>query len=139
MENYIDYDFYKSIYKGNMSLEEFEKVVTRASIEVRNYIMNKNIENHEEEVGMATCSVADILYKIESIENKKAKLISSEKENRIISSEKVADLSKNYANTTSLKELDEEISNQKNKIKEEIENYLMFTGLLNRSVYGRFI
>lgn len=139
MENYVEYNFYKSTYKGDMSLEEFEKVVTRASIEVRNYIMNKNIENHEKEVGMATCSVADILYKIESIENRKAKLISSEKENRIISSEKVADLSKNYANITSLKELDEEISNQKNKIKEEIENYLMFTGLLNRSVYGRFI
>lgn len=139
MENYIDYNFYKSTYKGDMSIEDFEKLVTRASIEVKNSIMNKNIEGFEKEVKLATCSVIDILYKIESIENKKAKLISSEKENRIISSVKVADLSKNYANTTSLKELDEEISNQKNKIKEEIENYLMFTGLLNRSVYGRFI
>lgn len=139
MENYIDYNFYKSTYKGNMSLEDFEKVVTRASIEVRNFIMNKSIDGYEQEVGLATCSVADILYKIENIENKKAKLISSEKENRIISSEKVADLSKNYANITSLKELDEEISNQKSKIKEEIEKNLLFTGLLNRRVYGRFI
>lgn len=139
MENYIDYDFYKSTYKGNMSLEEFEKIVTRASTEVRNCIMNKNIEGYEKEVGLATCSVADILYKIESVELKKAKLISATKDDRIISSEKVADLSKNYANTTSLKELDEEISNQKNKIREEIENYLLFTGLLNRRVYGRFI
>lgn len=139
MENYIDYNFYKSTYKGNMSLEEFEKVATRASIEVRNFIMNKNIEDYEKEVGLATCSVADILYKIEKIENKKDKLISSDKENRIISSEKVADLSKNYATTTSLKELDEEISNQKNRIREEIEKNLLFTGLLNRRVYGRFI
>ena len=139
MENYIDYDFYKSTYKGNMSLEEFEKIVRRASTEVRNCIMNKNIEGYEKEVGLATCSVADILYKIESVELKKAKLISATKDDRIISSEKVADLSKNYANTTSLKELDEEISNQKNKIREEIENYLLFTGLLNRRVYGRFI
>ena len=134
MGNYTDYNFYKSTYKGNMSLEDFERVVTRASIEVRNCIMNK-----KKEVGLATCSVADILYKIERIENKKDKLISSDKENRIISSEKVADLSKNYATTTSLKELDEEISNQKNRIREEIEKNLLFTGLLNRRVYGRFI
>lgn len=139
MENYIEYNFYKSTYKGNMSLEDFEKVVTRASIEVGNCIMNKNIEGYEKEVGLATCSVADILYKIEKIENKKVKLISDDKENKIISSKKVADLSINYANTTSIKELDEEISNQKNKIREEIEKYLLFTGLLNRRVYGRFI
>ena len=88
---------------------------------------------------MATCSVADILYKIEKIEERKAKLISSDSSDRILSSEKVADLSKNFANITNIKELEEEISNQKNKIKEEIEKHLLFTGLLNRRVYGRFI
>lgn len=137
--NYVDFSFYIEEYKGNLKRKDFERLVTRASLEIRNCILNKSIENCRNEVQMATCSVADILYKIEKIEERKAKLISSDSSDRILSSEKVADLSKNYANTNNLKELDEEISNQKNKIREEIENYLLFTGLLNRRVYGRFI
>lgn len=137
--NYVDFSFYIEEYKGNLERKDFERLVTRASLEIRNGILNKSIENCRNEVQMATCSVADILYKIEKIEERKAKLISSDNSDRILSSEKVADLSKNYANTNNLKELDEEISNQKNKIREEIENYLLFTGLLNRKVYGRFI
>lgn len=137
--NYVDFSFYIEEYKGNLKRKDFERLVTRASLEIRNCILNKSIENCRNEVQMATCSVADILYKIEKIEERKTKLISSDSSDRILSSEKVADLSKNYANTNNLKELDEEISNQKNKIREEIENYLLFTGLLNRRVYGRFI
>ncbi len=131
MENYIQYNFYKSTYKGNMSLEDFEKVVTRASYEVQKQIINKDIKEYEKEVQLATCSVADIFNKIQKIEDKKAKLISDDK---IISSKKVADLSINYANATNIKELDEEITNLTNKIKEEIKRYLINTGLLYRGV-----
>lgn len=141
MIKYTTYDFYKDTYLGDMPKSDFEKLVIRASNEVRNAIMNKNITEHEEEVQLATCSVADILYKIEQIEQKKAKLISSAKEDKILASEQVADLSRTYANTTKLADLDLEISNQKSKIKEEVENYLSFTGLLNRgiSISGRYI
>ena len=137
--NYADFSFYIEEYRGSLERKDFERLVTRASLEIRNYILNKSIENYRNEVQMATCSVADILYKIEKIEERKAKLISSDSSDRILSSEKVADLSKNFANITNIKELEEEISNQKNKIKEEIEKHLLFTGLLNRRVYGRFI
>ena len=137
--NYADFSFYIEEYIGSLERKDFERLVTRASLEIRNYILNKSIENYRNEVQMATCSVADILYKIEKIEERKAKLISSDSSDRILSSEKVADLSKNFANITNIKELEEEISNQKNKIKEEIEKHLLFTGLLNRRVYGRFI
>lgn len=141
MIKYTTYDFYKDAYLGDMPKSDFEKLVIRASNEVCNAIMNKNITGHEEEVQLATCSVADILYKIEQIEQKKAKLISSAKEDKILASEQVADLSRTYANTTKLADLDLEISNQKSKIREEIESYLLLTGLLNRgiSISGRYI
>ena len=106
-------------------------MVTRASYEVQKQIINKDIKEYEKEVQLATCSVADIFNKIQKIEDKKAKLISDDK---IISSKKVADLSINYANATNIKELDEEITNLTNKIKEEIKRYLINTGLLYRGV-----
>ena len=139
MVNYTDYDFYKNKYKGNMPETDFDAVVTRASLEVRNAIMNKDITEHEEEVQMATCSVTDILNNIEKIKQRKSKLISSEKEDKVIASEQVADLSKTFANTTNLKDLDNEISNQEKQINVDIEKYLFYTGLLNRRIYGRFI
>lgn len=131
MKNYTNYEFYKNTYKGNMPNDDFDRLVIRASTEVQNVIMNRDISNHIAEVQLATCSVADIFNKIQKIEDKKAKLISDDK---IISSKKVADLSINYANATNIKELDEEITNLTNKIKEEIKRYLINTGLLYRGV-----
>ena len=83
---------------------------------------------------MATCSVADILFKIEKIETSKSKLASSEKTDRIFASEQVADLHRTFANTTNIADLEKEISNKKNKILEEIRLYLLHTGLLYRGV-----
>ena len=83
---------------------------------------------------MATCSVIDILLQIEKIEDKKAKLISNAKEDKIIASEQVSDLHRTYANVNKTVELDVEISNQKEKIKEEIRKYLLTTGLLYRGI-----
>lgn len=141
MKNYTNYEFYKNTYKGNMPNDDFDRLVIRASTEVQNVIMNRDISNHIAEVQLATCSVADILLKIEQIENKKSKLISSEKADKIIASEQVADVSRTFANTTKLTDLDLEISNQQSKIREEIEKNLLWTGLLNRSVNvdGRYI
>lgn len=139
MTNYTDYKFYVDTYKGDMPESDFNIVISRASLEVRNAIMNKNITGHEEEVEMATCSVVDILYEIKKIKQRKSKLVSSEKEDKVITSEQVADLSRSFANVTNIKDLDNEISNQEKQINVEIEKYLFYTGLLNRRVYGRFI
>ena len=139
MTNYADYEFYVNTYKGSMPESDFNTVISRASLEVRNAIINKDITGHEEEVQMATCSVADISYEIEKIKQRKSKLVSSEKKDKVIASEQVADLSRSFANVTNIKDLDNEISNQEKQINIEIEKYLFYTGLLNRRVYGRFI
>lgn len=137
MISYTDFDFYKNTYKGNMPESDFNILVSRASLEVRNVILNKDIAKHEKEVQIATCSVADILFEIENIKKRKSKLISSE--SKVIASEQVADLSRTFANATNLKDLDNEISNLEKEINKEIEKNLFYTGLLNRRIYGRFI
>lgn len=134
MTKYTNYEFYTNTYKGNMPESDFDKLVIRASYEVQNAIMGRNITDYEDEVQLATCSVADILYKIEQIEQNKSKLASSAKEDRVIASESVADLSKTFANATKMADLDLEISNLKTKIIEEIRMYLLHTGLLYRGI-----
>lgn len=134
MKNYTDYKFYSDTYKGNMPESDFNRLVIEASYEVQRNIFNRDITGYEDEVQMATCSVADILLKIEQIKQKQFKLISSAKEDRILVSEQVADVSRTFANTTNIKDLDVEISNQKQKIKEELKKYLLMTGLLYRGI-----
>lgn len=134
MTNYTDYDFYKNTYKGNMPETDFNKLVIRASAEVRKNTFDRDITNYKDEVQMATCSVADILLKIEQLEARKDKLVSNNANDKVVSSESVGDLSRTFANTTNLTEIEKEISNQKNKITEEIRLYLLHTGLLYRGV-----
>ncbi len=134
MTNYTDYEFYKNTYKGTMPESDFDKVVIRASAEVRKNIFNRDITGYEDEVQMATCSVADILFKIEQLEVRKSKLVSSNTADKIVSSESVGDLSRTFANATSINDLETDISNHKNKIIEEIRLYLLHTGLLYRGV-----
>lgn len=132
MIQYTDYDFYKDTYKGDMSESDFNKLVIRASFEVQKNIFDRDIKGYEDEVQLATCSIADILYKVEQLEQNKSKLASSAKEDKVVASESVADLSRTYANTTKITDLDLEISNQKSKITEELSRYLLNTGLLYR-------
>lgn len=134
MINYIDYDFYVNKYMGDMPEENFEKLALRASAEVRKNIFNRDITDYKDEVQMVTCSVADILFKIEQLESRKNKLVSNNANDKVVSSESVGDLSRTFANTTNLTDLEKEISNQKNKILEEIRLYLLHTGLLYRGV-----
>lgn len=134
MTNYTDYKFYVDNYKGDMPESDFNKLVTKASAEVRKEILDRDITGYEEEVQMATCAVTDLLYQIEQAEQRKSKLISSEKGDKVIASEQVADLSRTFANITNINDLDKEISNQKAEVKEEIRLYLINTGLLFRGV-----
>ena len=125
METYTDYDFYINKDKGNMPEPDFDKLVTRASYEVRKNIFNRPITGYEDEVQIATCSVADILYKIEQLETKKNTTISD----KTLKSESVANYSRTFE-TSSVNDIETEISNQKTKIIEEIRMYLLDTGLL---------
>lgn len=129
MTNYTDYKFYSETYKGNMPKSDFNKLVIRASAEVRKNIFNRDITGYEDEVQMATCSVADILLKIEGLENKKDTNISGKE----IKSESVGPYTRTFNNST-ITDIDVQISNQKEKIKEELRNYLLTTGLLYRGV-----
>lgn len=134
MTNYTDYNFYKDTYKGDMPETDFNKLGIRASAEICKNIFDRDIKDYEDEVQMATCSVADILLKIEKLEARKDKLISNNAIDKVVSSESVGDLSRTFANTTNLTDLEKEISNQKNRILEEIRLYLLHTGLLYRGV-----
>lgn len=129
MTNYTDYDFYKNIYKGDMPETDFNKVIVRASYEVQKNIFNRDIKGYEDEVQMATCSVADILLKVEQLENKKDTILS----NNNLKSESVGDYSRTF-DTLGIDNVNVEISNQKEKIKEELRRYLLHTGLLYRGV-----
>lgn len=129
MKTYTDYVFYKDTYKGNMPEDDFNKLVIRASYEVQKNIFNRDITGYEDEVQLATCSVADILSKIETLENKKDTTVS---ENRV-KSESVGDYSRTLENV-SISDIEVQISNQKEKIKEELRKYLLCTGLLYRGV-----
>lgn len=129
MEAYTDYDFYKSTYTGNMPKDDFNKLVLRASYEVRKNIFNRDVEKYKDEVQIVTCSITDILLKIEQLENKKETILST----KTLKSESVANYSRTF-DTASVDDIDVEISNQKEKIKEELKKYLLFTGLLYRGV-----
>lgn len=130
MKTYTDYAFYRDTYKGNMPEDDFDRLVIRASYEVQKNIFNRDITGYKDEVQLATCSVADILLKIETLENKKDTNISG----NIVKSESVGDYSRTLE-TTSMSDIEVQISSQKEKIKEEIRMYLLDTGLLSRCLY----
>ena len=107
------------------------KIHPRMSIEARSaqFAPFSAVTGYEDEVQLATCSVADILLKIETLEKKKDTIISE----NIVKSESVGDYSRTLE-TTTLSDIEIQISNQKDKIKEELRNYLLCTGLLYRGV-----
>ncbi len=130
MIKYTDYDFYTDTYKGNIPEDDFDRLITRASYEVQKNIFNRDITGYEDEVQLATCSIIDVLSKIETLEKKKDTNISG----NIVKSESVGDYSRTLE-TTSMSDIEVQISNQKEKIKEEIRMYLLDTGLLSRCLY----
>lgn len=130
MNSYIDYNYYTNTYNGDIIPQKnFEKYATKASSKVRNRILNKDTTLFETEVKNATCAVADILYnQYLTQERLKSIAVGTEK---VISSEKVGDYSRNMSNVSidDLKKLgsDEYINSL---IENELENYLLVTGLL---------
>lgn len=129
MKKYTDYDFYTDTYKGNMPQNDFERLVIGASYEVRKNIFDRDYTHYEDEVQMVTCSITDILLKIEELEAKKSTAILD----KTLKSESVGDYSRTF-DTSSISDIEVEISNQNQKIKEELRRYLLPTGLLYRGV-----
>lgn len=134
MNNYIDYDYYKNTFKGTLiPQEEFDNFAIRASNKVRNRIFNRDISMFENEVKNVTCSVAEILFNQFKNRERLEKLLSGA--DKQISSEKVGDYSRNITNI-SLADLEKFSSNEyvNNKIANELENSLFYTGLLYTGV-----
>lgn len=130
MSSYINEDYYYSTYKGDLIPQiDFEKYAIKASNKVRNRILNRDISLFETEVKNATCSVADILYN-QYLNLERLKNIANGTE-KVISSEKVGDYSRNISNV-SIDDLKKLSSNEyiDSLINEEIEDYLLSTGLL---------
>lgn len=130
MSNYIDYDYYINTFVGELIPDDkFEKYATLASNKVRNRILNKDITGFEIEIRNATCSVAEILYN-QFLNKEKLNDILSGKE-KIVTSEKVGDYSRNISNV-SIEDLRKLISteNVDNEIENTIQDYLLLTGLL---------
>lgn len=130
MDNYIEYDYYNKTFNGDLiPQEEFEKYATKASSKVRNRIFNRDINQFKSEVQNATCSVAEILYN-QDLNKKRLNKISTGFE-KVISSEKVGDYSRNI-NNVSIDDLKKLSSSEyvDNLIEKELEDYLLMTGLL---------
>lgn len=112
---YADYNFYKETYKGNIvpNEETFDRLVIGASGYIRE-ITHNNVDKNNviDEVKYATCSVADVLYKQETIDNND------------ISSESVGNHSRSFG---SAKKSDREREIEKYK---SAKIYLSYTGLL---------
>ena len=132
MSNYINFDYYYLTFDGNkIPQNEFEKYATKASNEVRIRIMNKPIIGFENQVQNVTCLVAELLYNQTQIKQKMQNIISGTE--KIITSEKVGDYSRNFSNVT-LSELQKELDSTAYRISDEIEKSLLFTGLLYSGV-----
>ena len=133
----VDYDYYIDTYQGiEISEEEFERLVIKASSHINNLIMNRDYTNwygkdYTEQVQMATCSAIEILAEKQLAKQKIKGII--EGTNKNITSEKVGDYSRNF-DAVSYKDLKEETTNINNKMFEEASIYLWSTGLMNRGV-----
>ena len=71
MNLYADYEYYTSTYKGNLTKEEFERSITKASAYVRRITFGRADENKElDEVKLAACAVCDLIANDEKVRSK---------------------------------------------------------------------
>lgn len=132
MNNYIDDNYYYDTFEGELiPQKEIDKYVALASREVRFRIFNKPITGYEIQVKNTTCRVAEILYN-QSLKKERIDSILNGTE-KIVTSEKVGDYSRNIS-AVSLADLEADYENTDNKITEEVEKELLFTGLLYSGV-----
>lgn len=134
MNNYIDDNYYYNTFYGELiPLEEIEKYVTLANNEIRLRLFNRSVDktNFEELVKTTTCRVAEILYNQSLKEQRIENILNGT--NQIVTSEKVGDYSRNLS-AVSLTDLKADYGSTSQKIDEEVEKSLLFTGLLYSGV-----
>lgn len=134
MNNYIDDNYYYNTFYGELILlEEIEKYVALANNEVRLRIFNRPVDKtkFEEIVKTTTCRVAEILYNQSLKEQRIENILNGT--NQIVTSEKVGDYSRNLS-AVSLADLKADYGSTSQKIDEEVEKSLLFTGLLYSGV-----
>lgn len=134
MESYITYEEYHTTFgKSLIPQNEFSNYSINASQKVRLQILNRPITGYEDEVKLATCLVADILYNQTQYKNRLSSVILGN--SSIISSEKVDDYSRQMA-TPSLEDLKKMQSDDytNSLINSAILETLAFTGLLYKGI-----
>lgn len=134
MNNYIDDNYYYDTFYGELiPLEEIEKYVAMANNEVRLRLFNRPVDktSFEEIVKTTTCRVAEILYTQSLKEQRIENILNGT--NQIVTSEKVGDYSRNLS-AVSLADLKADYGSTSQKIDEEVERSLLFTGLLYSGV-----
>lgn len=134
MNNYIDDNYYYNTFYGELiPLEEIEKYVALANNEVRLRLFNRSVDKtkFEEIVKATTCRVAEILYNQSLKEQRIEDILNGT--NQIVTSEKVGDYSRNLS-AVSLADLKADYGSTSQKIDEEVEKSLLFTGLLYSGV-----
>ena len=134
MNNYIDDNYYYDTFYGELiPLEEIEKYVALANNEVRLRLFNRPVDktSFEEIVKTTTCRVAEILYTQSLKEQRIENILNGT--NQIVTSEKVGDYSRNLS-AVSLADLKADYGSTSQKIDEEVEKSLLFTGLLYSGV-----
>lgn len=119
MNLYADYEYYTSEYKGNLTKEEFEKSITKASAFVRRITFGRADDNMElAEVKLAACAVCELLANDEK----------SRSLGRAVTSESTDGYSVSYESIASADDI------LGIKIFKTLELYLMPTGLLYAGV-----
>jgi len=134
MSSYIDYNYYSNNFSGTLiPEEEFDKYSNNASQEIRIRILNRNISGFEEIVKTCACKVAETLYNQQLLKNKYQNIIKGT--DKIITSEKVGDWSRNISNI-SVSDLKTMVSHNTlaAEITELIDKELLFTNLVYRGI-----
>lgn len=121
---YADYEYYTTTYKGNLTKEEFEKSIAKASAYVRRITFGLADENKElDEVKIAACAVCDLIANDEKVRSKHS--------GRVVTSENTDGYSVSYESGGNGETADDLLGR---KIFDTLELYLMPTGLLYMGV-----
>lgn len=128
----VDYEYYTNTFKGDLvPQDKFDKLSQIAESEVMASILGKDYTGFETNVKNAICEIIEVFYNQELIKGKyMGTIIGNEK---IITSEKVGDYSRNYSSNSS-KDLQELLAKSEQEATIEIGNILrknlLLTGLL---------
>lgn len=126
MESYITYEYYTDTYKGSViPSTSFDRVGLKASYQIDLFILGKDFTNYNgvdytDNVKMATCSIAEILYNQDTFTNNSI--------GGAVTSESIGDYSRSFSNQEQI------TAETKKRIDRELSTYLGMTGLLYRGI-----